>query len=76
MSIQKDQLEAQALQLPVSERADLARSLIESLDTAETGDYEAEWVEEAERRCQEFRQGVTKGRTAEQVFRDAKARLG
>lgn len=37
--------------------------------------YEAEWIEEAERRYEEYGKGAVAGRSAKEVFRDAKARL-
>jgi Putative addiction module component len=39
------------------------------------GDFEAEWIEEAERRYAAYREGLTTGRPGQEVFREAKARL-
>ena len=75
MATRKDEFEAEALQLPAGDRAALVRRLIESLDAAEVGDFEAEWIEEAELRYTEYRKGLAASRPAEQVFREAKARL-
>ena len=75
MATLKDELEVEALKLPADDRADLARRLIESLEEADTGDFETEWIEEAERRYAAYRQGVTTGRPGDEVFRQAKARL-
>jgi putative addiction module component (TIGR02574 family) len=75
MAIRKDELEVELLKLPVEARAELAQRLIESLEDAEGGDFEAEWIEEAERRYAAYRAGVTVGRSGEEVFRKAKSRL-
>ena len=77
MPLLKDEIEAAALNLPPSERADLASRLIDSLDdTAEVeGDVEAAWVEEAERRYSEYRKGLVTARDSDDVFRDARRRL-
>ena len=75
MATRKEELEIEVLKLPVEARAELAYRLIESLEDSNTGDFEAEWIEEAERRYAAYRVGVTKGRPGEEVFRQAKSRL-
>jgi putative addiction module component (TIGR02574 family) len=75
MAKRKDELEVEVLELPVEDRADLARRLIESLEEPAAGDFEAEWIEEAERRYAAYRQGQTIARHGQEVFREAKARL-
>ncbi len=75
MTTRKDELEVEALELPTEDRADLARRLIESLEDSNTGDFEAEWIEEAERRYAAYRDGVSAGRPGQEVMREAKARL-
>lgn len=49
-----------ALSLPVEERADLAGSLIESLDNAEDDSVAAAWDEEIARRMAEIDSGKVK----------------
>jgi putative addiction module component (TIGR02574 family) len=49
----------EALQLPESVRADLAGSLIESLDPQSDEDVDAAWAEEIGRRVRELDAGVT-----------------
>ena len=75
MATRKDELEVEVLKLPAQERADLAHRLIESLEDTDTGDFEAEWIEEAERRYAAYRAGVAVGRPGDEVFRQAKSRL-
>lgn len=75
MAKRKDELEVEVLELPAEDRADLARRLIESLEDTAVGDYEAEWIEEAERRYAAYRQGITTARPGQEVLREAKARL-
>jgi putative addiction module component (TIGR02574 family) len=75
MATRKDELELEVLKLPVEARAELAHRLIESLDDTDMGDFEAEWIKEAERRYAAYREGVTVGRPGQEVFRQAKFRL-
>jgi len=75
MATRRRELEIEVLKLPVEARAELAHRLIESLEDSGTGDFEAEWIEEAERRYAAYRAGVTMGRPGEKVFRLAKSRL-
>jgi putative addiction module component (TIGR02574 family) len=75
MATRKEELEVEVLKLPVEARAELAHRLIESLEDSATGDFEAEWIEEAERRYAAYRAGVTVGRPGKEVFRLAKSRL-
>ena len=69
------ELEREARHLPIRDRALLAQQLIASIDPGEDIDAEAAWLEEAERRYQAYRQGMLVAKPAEQVFREAKARL-
>ena len=71
----KDKIEIEVMKLPPEDRAELAHRLIESLEGEDVGDYEAEWIQEAESRYEQYRNGLVKGRPADEVFRDAKARL-
>jgi putative addiction module component (TIGR02574 family) len=51
---------AEALQLPPEERADVAKSLIASLDGPADEDVEAAWLAEVERRLQGVDRGTAK----------------
>ena len=75
MAVRKDELETDALKLPPTDRAQLARRLIGSLEGTEEGDFEGAWIEEAERRHAEYRKGLVTARDADAVFRDAAFRL-
>jgi hypothetical protein len=68
-------LEAEALKLPVTERARLAQTLLESLDALSEEDHQRLWTEEAARRDAELDADRSRGRRAEEVFRDARTRL-
>lgn len=68
-------LEAEALKLPVAERARLAETLLESLDALSEEENRRLWVEEAARRDAELDADPSRGRPAAEVFRDARARL-
>lgn len=71
MSMPVDELEEEALQLPKQERAKLAQHLIESLDSDVEPDVEQAWLEEVERRYQEYKSGKTTPIPVAEVFEDA-----
>jgi putative addiction module component (TIGR02574 family) len=64
-----------AMQLPIHQRAELARNLISSLDDLEDQASESLWLEEAARRFEEFERGKVSARPAADVMKDARARL-
>jgi putative addiction module component (TIGR02574 family) len=57
-----------AMELNLEERAHLAGTLLLSLDEPSESEVERLWLQEAERRLQEFREGKVKGIAAEEVF--------
>ncbi|XXX41789.1 addiction module protein [Sorangium sp. So ce117] len=68
-------MEAEALKLPVAERARLAETLLASLDELSEEEHRRLWTEEATRRDAELDADPSRGRSAEDVFRDAHERL-
>lgn len=75
MSTDVKELEKKALQLPEKDRAKLAEHLIRSLDTQVDPDVERAWLEESERRYRAYLEGNSHALDAEDVFRDARAKL-
>jgi len=73
MNADLKKIEDEAFSLSAPERAHLAMSLIESLDNQ--GDADALWLEEAERRYQAYRESAIQGRSADNVYRDAFAKV-
>lgn len=69
-------LETEALKLNPTARARLAKKLLNSLEVLSEAEVERLWVEEAERRNEQMERGVVEARRAEDVIRDARARLG
>jgi putative addiction module component (TIGR02574 family) len=69
-------LESEALKLPPAERARLAEVLLESLDTLSDAENERLWADEALRRDAALDRDPTLAHAAEDVFREARARLG
>ena len=71
------QIEKEVLRLPSRERIQLAELLISSLDEEEE-EPEAErlWIEEAERRYQEYKKGKVKSKPSEKVFKEVHSKLG
>ncbi|HET8783673.1 MAG TPA: addiction module protein [Pyrinomonadaceae bacterium] len=70
-----EQVENEALKLDAQARAKLAEKLLRSLDDLSEEDIETLWAEEAARRDAEIDAGKASLRDADDVFRDARARL-
>ena len=68
-------LEAEALKLDPAARARLAEKLLESLETLSDEENQQAWFEEAARRDTELDADPSRGRAAEDVLREAKARF-
>ena len=68
-------IEKEVYQLPEHERAILALNLIRSLEKEEDSDTTDLWIEEAERRYQELKKEIIKGKQAKQVFQEARERI-
>jgi len=73
------ELESEALKLPTKGRAELAHRLLHSLheEEEEVGDPDIQqaWVEEAERRYQEFLEGKAESIPGEQAIEEVRAAL-
>ena len=70
------ELKKKAAQLPEHERAELALSLIESLDGPADPDVEEAWAQEIERRVRQIERGEAELVPAEEVFARIRRRLG
>jgi hypothetical protein len=70
-----EELETEILKLNPQARAKLAAKLLESLDTLSEAEHERLWADEALRRDEELETGAATPRAAEDVFREARARL-
>jgi putative addiction module component (TIGR02574 family) len=70
------QLIAEAMALPLSERVALAQALWQSIDAAGTGTEEHTAVADASRRDQELSSGKVAGRTHEEVMQAARRAIG
>lgn len=66
-----EKIEHDALRLSRQERAFLADRLLSSLDGQELNDIDAAWLDEAERRYQEYKKGKRPGIAAQEVFAEA-----
>lgn len=63
------EIEEEANQLPSRDRAQLAESLIKSLDEEEDPEAEKIWIKEAEQRYREYKEGKVKAKPADLVFK-------
>lgn len=75
MTQEAAELLKKALSLPASERADLAGSLIESLDETQDEAVAAAWGEEVERRMADIDSGKAKMIPWEEVREELSSRL-
>lgn len=74
MSRDVKDLAAEALQLPLAARAELASQLLESLDDLSEKEIEQLWAAEAERRYAEFKAGRIEAIPADEVFAALRSR--
>ena len=74
MSLIADKMRTQLATLTEAERADLARFLIQSLDSGSDNDAEAAWDAELERRAGEIKSGRESGESADKVFSELRAK--
>lgn len=75
MSPKLKECEAQALQLTPQDRAALAEHLIASLDSIDDSQVESLWLDEAERRYADYKNGKIAARDAASVMKDARLAL-
>jgi len=68
-------IEKEALALPVRERAKLIERLLESLDTLPEQEAETLWLDTAERRAREIDEGTVSLVTPDELERRVQARL-
>jgi len=69
------EVEGYAMELSLQDRALLVERLLATLDPGEDINAEELWLEEAERRYQEYRAGRVASKPANQVFDEAMKRL-
>jgi len=74
MSDLLNKMKNEALSLPEDERAKLAHELIMSLDEGIDSDVNNEWEAEISRRVKEIKDGTAKGRPAEEVLSEIRAK--
>ena len=70
-----EDLEAEALKLEPKARARLAGRLLDSLEDLSPDENARVWAEEAQRRADALDAGTLTARSADEVFRDAQARI-
>ena len=70
-----EELKAQALRLVPEARAKLAHALLESLENLSEAEIEGLWIEEALRRDRELDSREVPMKRAEDVLKEARARL-
>jgi putative addiction module component (TIGR02574 family) len=75
MGTEAEHLLQTALSLPPKERAEIAVSLIESLDEQSEADIEAAWAEEIKRRIESIDKGEVQLVPADEVMRSMRERL-
>ncbi len=76
MPMTAEQIVAEALRLPIEERATVIDRLSESLDSAPLNEMDKVWATEAKRRADELLSGKVQGIPGERVFAEARRILG
>lgn len=74
MPLCAEQHTCEALTLSEDECARLAQALLQSLEPAEKKGVEQVWAVEVARRLERVREGTARGRPADEVFSDIRAR--
>ena len=74
MSLQLQEVVNKALNLSPEERAELADELILSLDDTRDKEVETAWDSEIESRVREIKSGKAKGRPAEDILAEIRAK--
>ena len=69
------ELETEALELPVESRSELAATLLDSLEPSDA-EIQERWIREAERRAEEMRSGQVRGEPIGEVLARIRAKLG
>ena len=72
MALTIEQLAAEALQLPVASRAELAEKLVESLDLTQDDEVQKAWTAEAIKRRDEVRSGAVQTIPGAQVLAEVR----
>ena len=75
MSINLDQLTADAMKLPLRDRIQLAQRLVSTIDDEIEAETEVLWFAEADRRLEELRMGKVQGIDSDDAFRIARDTL-
>ena len=75
MKPDRPSLEDQISRLPDRERARLALRLLESLEPGSDEDTDDLWLEEAERRLEDYDKGLTDARDAEEAIAEIERQL-
>ncbi len=70
-----EELAKETMALDIEDRALLAGKLLLSLDEPTPSELERLWLDEAERRLEDYRAGRVQGISADEVFRRAVAEL-
>lgn len=65
----------EVLRLSSHDRVQLAENLIKSLDEQEDPEAEKLWVDEAERRYKEYKEGKLKAKSSDLVFKEACSKI-
>jgi putative addiction module component (TIGR02574 family) len=75
MSMTTQKIESEALSLDIQSRANLVGKLLLSLDEPTVSEVEQLWLNEAERRLEDYRAGKIQGIPGNEVFKRAISEL-
>ena len=76
MMLNEEQIQIEALSLPMRQRAELAERLLNSLESDATDEIESEWLAVSRRRLEEIRSGQATPVNGDAVMANARTRVG
>jgi putative addiction module component (TIGR02574 family) len=76
MELVLEEIEKQAMQLSEKERGVLAEKLLQSLGGSSLTDVDEAWIQEAERRYNNYLHGKTSAIPGEKIFSEIRQELG
>lgn len=70
------EIEEKALTLPIADREVLIKNLVYSLQDSTLSEIDEAWIEEAERRYEDYKAGIIKGIPGDRIFAEIRQELG
>ena len=76
MSPELQKIENEALLLPPEDKEILIQTLQQSLESQKANAIDQAWIQEAERRYKDYKNGISKGIPGDKIFSEIRRELG